>query len=143
MTNQNNLQIYAVCITIAFVVLLILVIFRKIGRPLSEAEAKEKIRRRQQREEAWAREEQEKKRVLMEQENVIKNLKPPVLYLSSASDHDDENIVFTIQDGDKKTHLFRAKDMYEIRRQPFLNALYESARPAIYHSRIGEVLIPG
>jgi flagellar biosynthesis/type III secretory pathway M-ring protein FliF/YscJ len=142
MANQNNLQMYAICITIAFVTLVLFVIFRKIGRPLSEAEAKEKIKRRQETEQAEAFERSEKLRFLKEQEDTIKNLKPPVLYISFYSDNHNENIVFTVQDGDKKTHLFKAKSEYQLRKQPYLNSLYTSALSAIYNRKFGTVLIP-
>lgn len=142
MENLTSLEIYAICITAAFVILSLLVIFRKIGRPLSEAEAMEKIKRRQEREEYLERQYQIATAAMKNQEETIKNLKAPVLYLSSTNDDFGDKIVLSVQDGEKKTHVFQMKRKGDMERYPFFASLYQTSRHAWYHSKNGEVIIP-
>ncbi len=129
----------------ALVVLLILIFKRKIGRPLSEAEQKEKrIRKanselqKKQRREARELEWKNEQNRMQEQDKKILLLPRPVTFVSLDGDNNYGRTI-CVQDGTGKPHTFHLADIHLQSFHAF-NSLYHAARGPHYYGKIGAVL---
>lgn len=101
-------KIICVVEAVIILILLVLIIFRKIGRPLSEAEAQERIKqKREKMEDARLRAKEERER-LEEQENMIKEMKTPITLIAARGSL-MEGFVVCVKDAGGKIESFSGK----------------------------------
>lgn len=143
------MNLITICIleTVVIIVLVLLILFRKIGRPLSEAEAKEQIVRREQRAKniknrrlAKQAEEERRWQKLQEQEKVISELPRPVTFVSLDGD-DLVGRTVCVQDGNGKPYTFHCdQELLDLGMAPFFKAIYEASYEPFYNSKIGAII---
>lgn len=121
------------------VILLLLIFFRKIGRPLNEAEAREKINlKREKRRQQQLKWEQELKKI-SNQEDKIRNMQRPVTFVSLSGDA-AYGRTLCVQDGSGMPHTLFCRD-FDLRIAPLFNGLYEASVEPHYHSERGAILL--
>jgi hypothetical protein len=122
-----NWKIVALIEAVALIVLIYLIVTRRIGRPLSEAEAQYKLKRK---EEIRLQDEhlyQEKLNELAKQEVLISQMKSPIILVSvSGGEFFSDPYNLCVQDGEKKIHTLLA-ERSELRQLPKLQALFKAA----------------
>lgn len=120
---------YAIALIEAGVILtlLYLIIVRRVGRPLSEAEVQYKIHLKQERErEGQAREQQELAR-LRSQEDAIAAMETPIVLVSVViPGYGSETYNMCVQDGTKKRHNLIVKS-WHVDQCPRLQSLFSAA----------------
>ncbi len=120
-------------VVIAF--LAYLIVFRKIGRPLSEAEAQEKIAQKKQKE---ARDNQYLTN-LFNQEEKIKNLKRPVTLISASGDLASYELL--VREGNGEDHMLKGTEgLMDLGRTPMFRAIYTRAKAGSW--KMDTILIP-
>ena len=128
-------------------ILLILILKRKIGRPLTETELEEKRQQKEKKRLALQEierqnqlENQKKIREIKEQEEEIRSLLRPVIFVSLNGD-DLRGRTLCVQDGKGDMHSFHASD-YDLENNARLfNGLYQASREPNYYGKIGAVLL--
>lgn len=128
------------------VILLYLIIFRKIGRPLSDLEVRQKIKRKEQKI-AQKKERQRQEQVKWEkklekisnQEREIKNMPRPVTFVSLSGDN-TYGRTLCIQDGNGDPYTLYCHDN-DLDEAPLFNGLYQASKSPHYHSSRGAVLL--
>jgi hypothetical protein len=81
-----------------------LIIFRRIGRPLSEAEAQYKIRLKEERRDSEQAQYEKEIAELGKQETLIAEMKTPITHISVGGEGTYEPYNVCVQDGNKKIH---------------------------------------
>lgn len=149
-TTMETTNFFGVAVAelVIIIILALLIIFRKIGRPLSESEIKERKERqalaeekfnKQQELRALQRQNYEKK--LLDQENAIKELLAPVKLVSVAGDSCGYDLC--VVDKNSRSHIFSASsdDMYSYN-IPRFKTLFNASH-ALDGWTTGSILIPG
>ncbi|MFA6274003.1 MAG: hypothetical protein WC662_02475 [Candidatus Paceibacterota bacterium] len=141
-----NWTIISIVEAVIIIVLILLVLFRKIGRPLSEAEAKEKIARRQQQQRniearrlAEQAERQREWQKFQEQEKLIAEMPRPVTFVSLSGDG-MVGRTLCVQDGNGKPRTLHCREGL-LDKAPFFNGLYQASLEPHYYSKRGAVLL--
>lgn len=120
------------------IILLLLIVFRKIGRPLSEAEAQEKINQKNERRRQQQMEYEKQAEKISAQEREIKSMTRPVTFVSLSGDY-TEGRTLCVQDGNGNPHTLFCDD-YNLDEAPLFNGLYQASKEPHYWSKRGAVL---
>lgn len=131
---------------VIIITLLLLILSRKIGRPLSDAEVQQKINRKKQKEDQKKERQQQRqlewqKKLdeISAQEREIKNMLRPVTFVSLSGDN-TEGRTLCVQDGNGAVYTLHCYD-YDLEIAPLFNGLYNASIEPHYYSKIGAVLL--
>ena len=134
-----NWTIISIAEAVIIAILLLLIIFRKIGRPLSEAEAWEKINQKEEKRHQRQLEWEQKLEKISAQEREIKNMLRPVTFVSLSGDI-AEGRTLCVQDGNGTPYTLYCHDNY-LDEAPLFSGLYHASREPHYYSKRGAVLL--
>ena len=121
-----NWQLIALMEAAVILLLGFLIIFRRIGRPLSEAEAQYRIKLKEERKQKEAEDYQKEISELNKQEILIAEMQTPITLISVAGEGTYEPFNVCVQDGNKKIHNLLAEHRH-ISKLPKLQSLYRAA----------------
>lgn len=126
----------AIAELVILTILIVLIIKRKIGRPLTEAELIEK-KRKEEEAEIWLKKEFQRLQV---QESKINGLKRPLRFVGRSETYD--KLELTVQDGDKQMHSFSvSNDKFTKESTPFFCALFKASWEPWYFGKKNAILL--